>query len=129
MSILFHTGRSPYSALVEKIAQNERVIGGSDAIPHSHPWIVSIQLISGSTKEHICGGAILSPTKIATTASCCSMHSKNVMRVMAGVHDLNLFEQSAQVAYISKMDIHPDYDPLDIFMIVALNKRKKIAFY
>uniref|UniRef100_A0A8C6Z4Q9 Peptidase S1 domain-containing protein n=1 Tax=Nothoprocta perdicaria TaxID=30464 RepID=A0A8C6Z4Q9_NOTPE len=43
-----------------------RVIGGEEAVPHSWPWQVSIQI----SDEHVCGGAVLAKEWVVTAAHC-----------------------------------------------------------
>ena len=46
---------------------NQRIINGEEAIPHSFPWMVSIQ---GQADPHYCGASILSPNWVLTAAHC-----------------------------------------------------------
>uniref|UniRef100_A0A8C9LE84 Peptidase S1 domain-containing protein n=1 Tax=Pavo cristatus TaxID=9049 RepID=A0A8C9LE84_PAVCR len=39
-----------------------RIIGGEEAVPHSWPWQVSIQI----SDQHICGGAVLAKEWVVT---------------------------------------------------------------
>uniref|UniRef100_A0A669QZ76 Peptidase S1 domain-containing protein n=1 Tax=Phasianus colchicus TaxID=9054 RepID=A0A669QZ76_PHACC len=41
-----------------------RIIGGEEAVPHSWPWQVSIQI----SDQHICGGAVLDKEWVVTAA-------------------------------------------------------------
>ena len=48
-------------------AGTERVINGEEVTPHSFPWQISIK---GAIDEHYCGGSILSPYWVLTSAHC-----------------------------------------------------------
>jgi secreted trypsin-like serine protease len=52
------------------------------------PWQVSLQLLSGWTARHICGGAVLSAYWVATAGHCTAGLSPSVLSVVAGDHDL-----------------------------------------
>jgi secreted trypsin-like serine protease len=47
-------------------ARVTKIIGGEIAIPHSQPYIVSLQL----RKSHFCGASIISDTWVLTAAHC-----------------------------------------------------------
>ncbi|CAF1155836.1 unnamed protein product [Rotaria sp. Silwood1] len=53
---------------------HHRIVGGTQAIPHSWPWIVSVRKYGG----HICGGVLISNRHILTAAHCFpSYHPSN----------------------------------------------------
>ena len=50
---------------------SSRIVGGSEATPHSIPWQVSVQTLMEDGKlKHGCGGALLSPRHVITAAHC-----------------------------------------------------------
>ncbi|CAF1082995.1 unnamed protein product [Brachionus calyciflorus] len=96
---------------------NERIINGESALSNSWPWMVSIrQLVKSSDKEthyHMCGGSIISPNLVLTSAHCVFSYSIEVLSATIGSNYLN---ETNQTYYsFSEIFIHPDY---------ALNPKK-----
>jgi len=91
-------------------AMSPRIIGGSNASPGEFPHQISMQLVQGGSRYHICGGSILSQNKIATAAHCCDGQSASSLRVVAGAHDIGSNEASQQVMSVSRIVMHPSYN-------------------
>lgn len=51
---------------VEPAETSPKIVGGREAVPHSWPWMVSLQ-INGT---HTCGGALISPQWVVSAAHC-----------------------------------------------------------
>ena len=49
-----------------------RIVGGSEAIPHSWPWMAMLTTSSSGTSRQFCGGSIVSDRYIITAAHCVS---------------------------------------------------------
>jgi elastase-1 len=61
------------------------------------PWQVSLQLVSGWTARHICGGAVLAAYWVVTAGHCTAGLSPSALSVVAGDHDLYVEEGKTQV--------------------------------
>ncbi|KRX99071.1 Chymotrypsinogen B [Trichinella pseudospiralis] len=106
-------GRPKYNATFPDSAN--RITGGEQAIPHSHPWLVYI-----STKNTLdrCGGFILpssevnSSSYVLTAAHCVRNLIDSDLIVTAGIHDISLTsENGRQVAHVSKIIKDSKYTP------------------
>ncbi|XP_046330294.1 fibrinolytic enzyme, isozyme C-like [Haliotis cracherodii] len=86
-------------------APAERIVGGSEATPHTWPWQLSLRR-QGS---HICGAAILTANYAVTAAHCVDGQVESDMSIVAGGHSLqnpSMFEQAIDVTYV----MHPSYN-------------------
>lgn len=62
-----------------------RIVGGSEATPHSAPFIVSVRVINNQGNQvHNCGGVIISPNNVLSAAHCISTLTTILV---AGAHD------------------------------------------
>ncbi len=101
-----------------------RVVGGSDAVPNSAPWIVSLQW--GTVRpSHFCGGSIISENWVITAAHCAVAYpTVGIATIVAGLHDLNVFNGYEQIRRVdlSQIWVHEDYPgtvgPHDISLIL-----------
>jgi len=50
--------------------KNNRIVGGSVAEKQTWPWLVMLSVISADGYEGLCGGTIISDTRILTAAHC-----------------------------------------------------------
>ncbi|KAL2091023.1 hypothetical protein ACEWY4_013286 [Coilia grayii] len=91
----------------------ERVVGGEVVVTHgSWPWQISLQWKSGSRYKHTCGGTLVRRDWVMTAAHC--VDSDRVWRVVLGEHSFNTNESTEQVREVSKVFIHPNWDPSNV---------------
>lgn len=103
-----------------------RVTGGQNAVPHSAPWIVTLQWGATVPSQH-CGGSIISPAWVVTAAHCLGGRTDTGVFIMiAGRHNIHIEEPaSEQRRNINRARTwsHPQYaggvGPFDIGMIHA----------
>lgn len=79
------------------------IIGGREAVPHSRPYMVSLQK-SGS---HLCGGVLLCQDWVLTAAHCLTQPTQQ-LRLVLGLHVLG---DPSLTCRIRKMVLHPKYKP------------------
>jgi secreted trypsin-like serine protease len=102
---------SSSSVLLQPSGIDPKIIGGSNASPGEFPWQVSIQVVQGGSRFHMCGGSILSNNKIATAAHCCAGQTAASLVVVAGAHNIQTNEASQQASVVNRIVMHSDYDP------------------
>ncbi|KAF7237053.1 Serine protease 57 [Varanus komodoensis] len=81
------------------------VIGGKEAVPHSRPFMASIQM----NGEHICGGFLVR-RKWVMTAAHCLISKQQPFLIVLGAHSLKTPEASRQTFGIQQSVAHPLYD-------------------
>lgn len=87
-----------------------RIVFGENAVPHSAPWVVAIQWIILTQTRLVCGGAILSPQWVVTSAYCLkSVLPIGRIELTAGRHDLSKIESTEQRRIIDRTYVHPNY--------------------
>ena len=85
-----------------------RIMGGvhvEEAVPGSWPHQVSLQ----GPKGHFCGGSLISPDYVLTSARCASMINEKGFSAVMGLHDLE--DENHQEICVRESVVHPEYDP------------------
>ncbi|UJR36463.1 hypothetical protein I4U23_029187 [Adineta vaga] len=112
-----------------------RIVGGQEAVPHSWPWLVSLQYRG----NHFCGGTLIDEYHVLTAAHCLQDQSwfNSDLTVVAGLHTRSkTSEGGVQRKQVSKITNHNDYDDVtnqnDIAIIrlaspVTLNSHVNLA--
>jgi len=85
--------------------EGQRIVGGVEARPGSHPWIVSLQM----GESHFCGGTIIAPDVVVTAAHCVADGNPDV--IVAGAHDHYRPNSNVQRSRPSRVVYHQRYNP------------------
>lgn len=118
-------------SFVVAVSYEGRVISGSVAIPHSAPYIISMQVFNRTgdpeVSRHTCGGSIIQESWVVTAAHCVVNRPSDIsLGIFAGRHDLLLSEseEGGQHRSIEFWIVHEDYptrpiddEPFDIALI------------
>jgi len=89
-----------------------RVIGGTEAIPHSWPWQAEIQwdYSQNGKWSHKCGGSLIHPEWIVTAAHCLSWNpDPRIYRIVLGEHDRAKEEETRQYFDVSQLYMYKRY--------------------
>ncbi|KRX99891.1 Ovochymase-1 [Trichinella pseudospiralis] len=113
-----------------------RIVGGSEAKPHSHPWQVFIKIFQTNKTFSTCGGSIIqrqtgfknSSNLVLTAAHCLHDHGSWTapakFEVVAGAHNVKNAERTQQKSRV-KAYIPGDYSVYTFVNDIALLKLEK----
>lgn len=100
------------------------IVGGSPATPESAPYQVSVQLEGWTGKSHVCGGFLLSASKVITAAHCVDGAAPSKLEVKWG--GLNR-DKLPMLSSVTKIIIHPQYTSANLANDVAVLTLSKPA--
>ncbi|KAL1251329.1 hypothetical protein QQF64_019125, partial [Cirrhinus molitorella] len=111
---------------------NVGIVNGTEAKPHSRPYMVSLQ----KGCEHVCGGFLISDKFVMTAAHC--REEENNLTAVVGVHDLKQRRRGSDRISVKSYHKHPNFTEIypdsmqnDIMLlrlkkVVKQNKNVKI---
>ncbi|XP_050995816.1 granzyme M [Acomys russatus] len=94
-----------------------QIIGGQEAVPHSRPYMASLQ----KERSHVCGGVLVHPKWVLTAAHCLSEPVKQ-LRLVLGLHWLYNHQEPGLTFYIKEAIKHPGYNKYSYENDLALLK-------
>jgi len=90
------------------VPTTQRIVGGVEAVAHSWPWMVSLQL-----RDHFCGGALIDTRHVLTAAHCLTSVVDHQIRVITGLHErTNLNTGRTQNIAVSRVFMHEQYNSI-----------------
>jgi len=103
----------------------QRIVGGVEARPGSHPWIISIQ--KGDSEFHFCGGTLIrvgdkNESDIVVTAAHCVVDADGDFIAVAGAHNFDTPSEGQEKRYIEKAVFHEEYNKRDNMNDIAVLK-------
>ncbi|MEQ2297338.1 hypothetical protein AMECASPLE_033784 [Ameca splendens] len=102
-------------------AEGSQIVGGRDAVPHSRPYMVSLQ-IQG---QHICGGVLIREDFVLTAAHC---DLSIPFTVVLGADKLEAIEPATQRFRVLRSFSHPDFTDLtNDIMLLKLSSRANLT--
>ncbi|WP_342380818.1 serine protease [Myxococcus stipitatus] len=104
----------------------QEIVGGVEARPGSHPWIVSLQQGHG----HFCGGSLIragnrAETDIVVTAAHCIDDGWTGVTVSAGAHDMRRPSAGQLSVRVAQAVAHPRYNPDTMLNDIAVLKLER----
>ncbi|XP_012936003.1 trypsin alpha-3 [Aplysia californica] len=96
----------------EQMPAESRIVNGDNANRGTAPYIVSLQAVVANKSYHICGGSIISPTRILTAAHCLPYWGRFPHQVGVGFRSLEVGANAPGAAVIQVMaaNVHENYE-------------------
>ncbi|XP_055931196.1 chymotrypsinogen B-like [Argiope bruennichi] len=89
----------------------DRIVGGEEAVPHSWPWQVSLQLFYIEPNSHSCGGALINSQWVLTAAHCFKyVADPYYYRIHMGMHHKFKKDKGEQIRYAVKIIGYPNLE-------------------
>ncbi|XP_077511361.1 chymotrypsinogen B-like [Amblyomma americanum] len=86
----------------------DRIYGGSTAVPGSWPWQAGIYT---NSYQHFCGGALINDRYVITAAHCVWSKLSNTVRVHLGSHTRLATDDTEAVYKVEEVCAHPRFNP------------------
>ena len=94
---------------------SERIVGGTEATPHSYPWMAAL-FVDG---KWFCGGTLISDEWVLTAAHCAKDASE--MRIMLGAHEIKEESEEGRIEVITRdFFTHENYNTINLHNDLAL---------
>ena len=84
-----------------------RIVGGSEATPHSIPWQVSLVHVAPGNTDIFCGGTLITTHHVLTAAHCIE---NNDFDVIVGDHDY-ADRSEGTLHHVCRVTNHPQFNP------------------
>lgn len=106
----FWEGREFPKAFYTPNPRAPRIVGGTEAPAHSHPYQLALH-VTRAAGTGLCGGSILSAGSVLTAAHC--VGGTTTILVIAGAHNRNIVEATQQRRTIlpANYRVHPLFNP------------------
>ncbi|KAG7239003.1 hypothetical protein INR49_030268 [Caranx melampygus] len=99
-----------------------KIVGGHEAVPHSRPYMVLLELYNKDAKIQHCGGFLLNEDFVMTAAHC----QAESYKVFLGLHNFHK-QNDAQILLVEEAFPHKKYNPETFKNDIMLLKLKSKA--
>ncbi|XP_067118273.1 elastase-1-like [Centruroides vittatus] len=97
----------------------DRIVGGTEAIPGSWPWQADLQQNNIEPNSHTCGGSLINSLWVVSAAHCFKyLRDKTLWRIHLGNHNKFIKDEFESVRYIERLIIYPGIEE-DTFIITG----------
>ena len=104
-----------FPLLVGAYVAVKKVVGGEEAMPHSIPFQVRLE-IKTNMKTFQCGGSLISPNYVLTAAHCTDFPDGvevEVVMVFVGEHNKEVSGDEEDEIGVEQFFVHPNYSSPD----------------
>lgn len=93
--------------------RGSRIINGREARPGEAPYMVQLQIRNDTSNGQMCGGAIVTVSRIVSAAHCFTWNWRGRWDIVAiaGQHNWRIDSGNEQERDIIRIVNHPEYDP------------------
>jgi len=90
-----------------------KIVGGTEAKPHSWPWMAALWTSSAFGDYQFCGGSLINDQWILTAGHCFYGNDKDPSKftIYLGAHDDSTLESTQIRAKVKKIFVNPQYNP------------------
>lgn len=90
-----------------------KIVGGTEAKPHSWPWMAALWTSSSWGSYQFCGGSLIGDRWVLTAGHCFYGNDKDPSKftVYLGAHDDSIKEPTQVRAKVAQIFVNPQYNP------------------
>ncbi|XP_064486144.1 tryptase gamma-like [Ornithodoros turicata] len=113
--------------VIAPVLDNEdRILGGSEAVPGSWPWLAPLYEHPILGGDMVCSGALLDSQHVVTAAHCVRSVHRSMLRIHLGVHTRDRRDVGEQTALVQHICAHRlAYKPYNDIAILRLRRTIK----
>jgi secreted trypsin-like serine protease len=92
---------------------NGKIVGGTEAKPHSWPWMAALWTSSFFGDYQFCGGSLINENWVLTAGHCFYQNDQDPTKftIYLGAHDDSIVESTQIRAKVKKIFVNPQYNP------------------
>lgn len=124
---------SPSSSCgARKVTTRNLIVGANESSPGAWPWHAAVYYVKGLKRDYRCGGTLIKPNYVLTTASC-ARYGRNkpegAVQVVLGQHSLVESSMNSVEVPVKEVFIHEEYLVGENMYDIGLLKLKNSVKY